>query len=496
MTAVTEPLLVLRAESGGSTGAGHVARGPGPGPGLAGPGRPAVLVADPVGDLWRTRFGDAGVEVVAPAAFEAGPAAAPGWAVLDGYGFTPDDQRRWQASSGRLLMVDDHGAAGTWAADLVLDQNLGTEPLTYGRGSDRPALLLGPRYALLRREFRPGPAEESAPPAGRASVGPGRVALAAGGGPGTTVAAWFDGLAAGLRDAGLEVVRLEGVADVAATLATVELAVSAAGGTAWELCASGVPSVLVAVAANQVPVAEELGRAGTAAAVRAAATGAEQGPALPAVDQVVAATLALRDDAAARDRMARQGRALVDGRGAVRVATRLRGELLDLRRAGPDDCATLWEWANDPLTRAQSFSPTAIPWDSHVAWFEARLADPASRPLPGRRPGGSGRPRPPGAPRDRGRLGPARRDPGHPRSRGGGGPRAPRPAPGRSAHRCGCPPGRRRPGRPARSWRRIKADNQPSRRAFVAADFDLVDDPIGRGRGWLRYTRQLHEPQR
>ncbi len=43
---------------------------------------------------------------------------------------------------------------------------------------------------------------------------------------------------------------------------------------------------------------------------------------------------------------------------------------------------------------------------------------------------------------------------------------------------------------------RIKLDNLASQRAFVAADFDLVPDAAGEAQGWLRYTRQLHEPQR
>jgi UDP-2,4-diacetamido-2,4,6-trideoxy-beta-L-altropyranose hydrolase len=63
----------------------------------------------------------------------------------------------------------------------------------------------------------------------------------------------------------------------------------------------------------------------------------------------------------------------VDGNGAVRVVSVLRGEGLTLRRARADDIRLLWEWANDPDVRAASFSSARIPWETHVAWFTEKL---------------------------------------------------------------------------------------------------------------------------
>lgn len=39
----------------------------------------------------------------------------------------------------------------------------------------------------------------------------------------------------------------------------------------------------------------------------------------------------------------------------------------------------LWAWVNDDGVRRASFDSEWIPWDSHSAWFSARLADPATR---------------------------------------------------------------------------------------------------------------------
>jgi RimJ/RimL family protein N-acetyltransferase len=35
----------------------------------------------------------------------------------------------------------------------------------------------------------------------------------------------------------------------------------------------------------------------------------------------------------------------------------------------------VFEWANDPVTRANSFAPHAIAWDAHCAWFDRILRD-------------------------------------------------------------------------------------------------------------------------
>lgn len=52
---------------------------------------------------------------------------------------------------------------------------------------------------------------------------------------------------------------------------------------------------------------------------------------------------------------------------------------VQLRPANKDDAYCLWEWANDPVTRRNSFNPEPIPWATHKAWYAARLASPDTR---------------------------------------------------------------------------------------------------------------------
>ena len=44
------------------------------------------------------------------------------------------------------------------------------------------------------------------------------------------------------------------------------------------------------------------------------------------------------------------------------------------RLAGMDDAKLLFEWRNDPLTRAMSNNTEPVPWEGHLAWLEKRLA--------------------------------------------------------------------------------------------------------------------------
>lgn len=48
---------------------------------------------------------------------------------------------------------------------------------------------------------------------------------------------------------------------------------------------------------------------------------------------------------------------------------------LDLRPADPGDAKRYFVWANDPVTRAQSYNPARISWAEHKAWFSKRLKD-------------------------------------------------------------------------------------------------------------------------
>lgn len=51
-------------------------------------------------------------------------------------------------------------------------------------------------------------------------------------------------------------------------------------------------------------------------------------------------------------------------------------QTLKLRAAQAADSELIWEWVNDPATRAVSFSTEPIPWEHHSRWFSEKLLDP------------------------------------------------------------------------------------------------------------------------
>lgn len=48
---------------------------------------------------------------------------------------------------------------------------------------------------------------------------------------------------------------------------------------------------------------------------------------------------------------------------------------MHFRKADIKDVDLVYEWANDPITRAQSFSSEPIVYQNHVKWFEGRMSD-------------------------------------------------------------------------------------------------------------------------
>src|SRR5262249_50630857 len=73
--------------------------------------------------------------------------------VIDGYQFGGGYQRSLKEAGLWVLVVDDYGHADHYCADGVLNQNLHAREGLYGHREPGVRLLLGVRYALLRREF-------------------------------------------------------------------------------------------------------------------------------------------------------------------------------------------------------------------------------------------------------------------------------------------------------------------------------------------------------
>ncbi len=308
-----------------------------------------------------------------------------GWIVVDGYQFGSDYQAAIKAAGIKLLFVDDNALAGPYSADLVLNQNIHATASLYAEREPSTRLLLGPRYAMLRREFRRWRSwRREIPVSGRKLLvtmggsdpnnltakvieairqvsNPALEAVVLVGGSNPHVGA----LEAMLRERNQSLGLITDAPDVGQWMTWADVAIAGAGTTFWEMCFLGLPGILLVLAENQESVAAAASRMGIAWS-------------LGAGTDVSASAIAgkleeLLGSDCERTSQSGKGRKLVDGRGAERVAAFLSG--LDLRRAVESDCAVFWEWANDPEARAASFRSRTISWEEHSEWFRAKLAD-------------------------------------------------------------------------------------------------------------------------
>jgi len=250
-------------------------------------------------------------------------------AVVDVYGFGIEGQIALRAAGLRLAMIDDAGGAH-FVADVVVNQNIHARREAY-TVAPHTRLLLGPRYALLRRAFvgRTARPVDGAP----------RILITMGGGDADNVTlrvlraadrldldvaldvvvgpafGHLPTVTAAAREARHPVQVHQDPQDLAGLMTRATVALSAAGSTCWELAHLGVPAVLLVLAENQVGVAAGLHAAGFAVSLGEAAGASDA-----ALREALATLLA---DPARRAAMAQAGRRLVDGAGAVRVAAEL-----------------------------------------------------------------------------------------------------------------------------------------------------------------------------
>ena len=314
----------------------------------------------------------------------------PDWLVVDNYALDAAWERQLRPYAQRRLVIDDL-ADRPHDCDLLLDQNLADDNTRYDSLVPAHCLkLLGPKYALLRPEF--AEARATLPErTGRVE----RLLVSFGGSDESNeTAKVLDALTGfDLPSADLSAAIVVGksypyraelearcrnnpklelhvqTGDMAALMARADLALGAGGSTTWERSCLGLPSLVVSTADNQIPVAESAARHGAQIYLGKAAD-------VSAAQWASALAFALDYPAVLRN-LAQAGTALVDGRGAARVARALRNlSTVSVRPAQPSDMERVYEWRNHETVRRVSFSSAPLVLTQHRTWFERVLADP------------------------------------------------------------------------------------------------------------------------
>ncbi|TDV35479.1 UDP-2,4-diacetamido-2,4,6-trideoxy-beta-L-altropyranose hydrolase [Pseudomonas helmanticensis] len=304
------------------------------------------------------------------------------WIVVDHYGLDHHWQtaaRRW---AHRIAAVDDL-ATRRYSVDLLLNQNLSGQSENYAPLlPDGCRTLLGPRYAMLREEFR-CPAIEIKPKARRVLVNFGgfdaamqthHAMLALADFPELQVdfVAGADNPAWAQMQALAETRpnwRLHSfVSDFHQRMTQADLFIGAGGGTSWERAALGLPTICIAVSNNQQANGEVMAAAGAHVFMGAR----EQ----VSVEQLRDAIGFVTGNHYLRQSLAERSRQLVDGRGALRVAAALSGAVLTIRPATQDDAQLLFDGRNAEAVRRWSLANAEIDWPQHLNWLTASLRNP------------------------------------------------------------------------------------------------------------------------
>lgn len=212
------------------------------------------------------------------------------WLVVDHYALDHRWEHALRPHCQNLMVIDDL-ADRAHDCDVLLDQNLGRSAQDYG-GLLKPhtTTFIGPQYALLRPEFAQlrsqSLARRTQPQLKHLLITMGGVdkdnvtgqvlkALSACHLPPdlriTVVMGAHAPCLAGIQQQAAQMPGptqvLVGVNAMAQLMADSDLCIGAAGGTSWERCCLGLPTLLLALADNQLPGAQALEKAGAALVV-------------------------------------------------------------------------------------------------------------------------------------------------------------------------------------------------------------------------------------
>jgi spore coat polysaccharide biosynthesis predicted glycosyltransferase SpsG/RimJ/RimL family protein N-acetyltransferase len=297
-------------------------------------------------------------------------------------------------SASRILVIDDI-ADRKHDCDVLLDQNLyaDMEKRYTGKVPVHCQLLLGPRYALLRDEFRV--LHEQIKPR---SGGVKRILVFFGG----VDANNYTGIAiAALSNVdipelhvdvviGVQHPQREQIKDVCAQygfichvqtdkmaelMSKADLAIGAGGAATWERCCLGLPTLAIFTADNQRTQLFDAAQRGLLCSPEI----------IGDVTHVIGRhAVALVENSYLRHHISNNGMQMVDGCGVSRVLASMGcfGEMM-IRLATIGDSENLFNWRNHPSIRKVSRSPDVILWQDHQKWFASLLADSKRRLLIG-----------------------------------------------------------------------------------------------------------------
>jgi len=307
------------------------------------------------------------------------------WLIVDHYALDCRWESKLRQSVKHILVIDDI-ADRQHDCDILLDQNLYADMKTryIGKVSAHCQLLLGPRYAMLRDEFRK--LHEQVKPRT---------------GPVKRVLVFFGGVDAdNFTGRAIEALSEIDLADIyvdvvigaqhpcheqiktaciqhgfiyhiqtdkmAELMVAADLAIGAGGITTWERCCLGLPTMIFCAADNQQKQVADAAQEGLLY--------------FPEIQDDLKPTIqrharALIENGHLRHFISLNSMQAVDGRGLLRVVASMAYAGIEIRLATSDDSEKLFNWRNHLSIREVSRNTNAIAWQDHQKWFTSVLSN-------------------------------------------------------------------------------------------------------------------------
>jgi UDP-2,4-diacetamido-2,4,6-trideoxy-beta-L-altropyranose hydrolase len=309
------------------------------------------------------------------------------WIVLDGYHFGAEYQKVIKESGLSLLFIDDYGHAEYYHADIVLNQNIYADMSYYPKYEPYTRFLLGTKYALIRKEFLKWSGwHRDIPEVAR------KILVTLGGSDPDNVTLKVIEAVKTVDVKGIEAIIVVGstnphfdviqetvkdhshftliknAENMPELMAWADVAISAGGSTCWELAYLGTPFIAITIADNQKPVV--MGISAQKATVN---LGNSQILTQKKIANMIKKVIKSINK---RSNLSKNLKKLVDGEGVSRVIMEINSDHVRLRTTMQSDCATILNWANDPIVRKSAFNTADIPITDHESWFFQKNNDP------------------------------------------------------------------------------------------------------------------------
>jgi UDP-2,4-diacetamido-2,4,6-trideoxy-beta-L-altropyranose hydrolase len=291
MSMMSEKTLLVRADANAEIGIGHVMRCLALAQAWQENGGKAIFALGAGSEQLEERIRSEGAQVQRIAKPSSGEDASQtaelcatsraDWLVLDGYHFSTNYLRRMEDARSNLLLMDFGATRQPCRCDILLNSDLQAASEMCGASDGNTQLLLGPRYALLRREFLSFHLEKR-----EVAEKARRVLITLGGGDAHNVTLQvlealedLDGsqldvtvvvghsnphlasLHGGARKSRHQTTIQTNVETMPELMSKADLAITAGGGTCYELAYLGVPMFLITTAENHEGAVEAFGRA-------------------------------------------------------------------------------------------------------------------------------------------------------------------------------------------------------------------------------------------